>query len=263
MKTSSIYLILLLFAVNLTYARQPDTGFLNRSLSLNGATYRYQVYVPASWNKHQKWPVLLALHGYGERGSDGLLSTEVGIGRAIRMHADRFNLIVVMPQCPDTTVWTTKDMEEMAMAALDQTVGEFKGDRERLYLTGLSMGGYGTWDMTVRYPGKFAAFVPVCGGIVPNQNHPELHSSLVDDRKVTDPYAETARRIGKTPIWIFHGAEDPLVPVEESRKMVSALHAAGTNVKYTEYPGVGHNSWDQAYSEPELMTWMLGQRLGR
>jgi predicted peptidase len=253
--------MMMLVLVSGAFARQPDTGFLNRWVTVNGTTYRYQVYVPAGWNKHQKWPVLLFLHGYGERGSDGLLSTDVGIGHAIRTHADRFNLIVVIPQCPATTVWSSKEMEEMAMAALEQTVHEFKGDRERLYLTGLSMGGYATWDMAVRYREKFAAFVPVCGGIQPGQHITELRSSLIDDPKVGDPYAETARRIGPTPVWIFHGADDPAVPVEESRKMAAALQAAGANFKYTEYPGIGHNSWDKAYSEPDLVPWLLANKL--
>jgi predicted peptidase len=248
------------FAASAAYARQPDTGFLNRSVTVNGATYHYQVYVPAGWNRHQKWPVLLALHGYGERGSDGLLSTDIGIGHAIRTHADRFNLLVVIPQCPADRVWTSKGMEDVAIATLDQTVHEFKGDRERLYLTGLSMGGYATWDMTVRYPGKFAAFAPVCGGLQPAKHIPEMRSSLIDDPKVSDPYAETAKRIGQTPIWVFHGADDPAVPVEESRKMAAALQAGGANFKYTEYPGVGHNSWDNAYSEPEFVPWLLAQR---
>jgi predicted peptidase len=228
---------------------------------VDGATYRYQVYVPAAWNKHEKWPVLLFLHGSGERGSDGLLASDIGIGHAIRTHADRFNLVVVIPQCPADHVWNEQAMEEMALAALDKSVHEFKGDRERLYLTGLSMGGYATWDMAVRYPGKFSALVPICGGIGPGKHMTELHSSLIGDPKVSDPYSETARRIGNTPVWIFHGADDDSVPVEESRRMAAALKAAGANFRYTEYPGVRHNSWDDAYSEPELVPWLLGQRL--
>ena len=87
--------------------------------------------------------------------------------------------------------------------------------------------------------------------------------SLVDDPKVADPYAETARRVGKTPVWVFHGGADDTVPVEESRKMVAALRAANANVRYSEYPGVGHNSWDSAYAEPEFLPWMLRQSLRR
>jgi predicted peptidase len=139
-------------------------------------------------------------------------------------------------------------------------VKEFNGDRDRLYLTGLSMGGYGAWSLAAKYPGKFAAIVPVCGGIRPPAAVPIPEAAKMADLSV-DPYAATARSIGKTPVWIFHGGADPVVPPEESRKMNEALLAAGGNVKYTEYEKVGHNSWDKAYAEPELMPWMLGYRL--
>jgi len=123
------------------------------------------------------------------------------------------------------------------------------------------MGGYGTWDLAVKYPKRFAAYVVICGGLRGPDRFPELHVSLVDDAKIADPYAETARRVGKTPVWIFHGADDPAVPVEESRKMADALKAAGGSVDYTEYPGVGHQSWLKAYAEPELVPWLLKQKL--
>jgi predicted peptidase len=257
--TVSFFFLLLTLSA---YARKPETGFVNRTVSSGGVTHRYQVYVPADWDKHHKWPVLLFLHGYGERGDDGLLSTDIGIGHAIRTHAALFTFLVVIPQCSTSSLWTKSDMQEIALAALEQTIREFKGDRDRLYLSGLSMGGYGTWDMAVRYPGKFAGLAPVCGGIrAPGL--PELHASLLDDPKVSDAYAETARRIGRTPVWIFHGDADEAVPVEESRKMAEALRAANANVKYTEYPGVGHNSWDKAYSEPDFVPWLLSQKLQR
>jgi predicted peptidase len=241
------------------HARKPETGFLNRTVVSGGSTYRYQIYVPANWDKHKKWPVLLFLHGAGERGDDGLLQTAVGIGQAIRIHADRFQFVVVMPQCWPNKLWTDSDMQAQALTALEQSIKEFRGDRDRIYLSGLSMGGYGTWDLAAKYPGKFAALAVICGGIRGPQHFQELHVSLVDDPKVTDPYAKTARRIGQIPVWIFHGDADPAVPVEESRKMVEALHAANANVKYSEYPGVGHNSWDRAYAEPDFVPWLLAQ----
>jgi predicted peptidase len=152
-------------------------------------------------------------------------------------------------------------MEAVALATLDNTMKEFHGDPERTYLTGLSMGGYATWNIAARHPGRFAAYVVVCGGVRPNADHPRLKSSLEGDPAISDPYAEIARRVGKTPVWIFHGDADPAVPVEESRKMAEALCAAGGNVKYTEYHGVPHNSWDKAYAEPELVPWLLQQKL--
>jgi predicted peptidase len=167
-----------------------------------------------------------------------------------------------MPQClAGTHLWTEDAMEAQALAALDRTIKEFNGDRERVYLTGLSMGGYATWDLAAKYPGKFAAYVPICGGIRGLKDHPEIAGALGRDAKVTDPYAETAQRIGKTPVWIFHGDADDSVPVEESRKMAEALKATGANYKYTEYAGIGHNSWEKAYAEPELVPWLLSQKL--
>ena len=249
-------------SISPAFARKAETGFLDRTVTVQGVSYRYQVYVPQSWNKNQKWPVILFLHGYGERGDNGLRQTDVGIGHAIRISPNPLAFIVVMPQCPaDQHVWLEPALETQALAALDQSIKEFHGDRDRVYLTGISMGGYGTWDMAARYPNRFAAYVPICGGINGPPAMRQMHVSVVDDPKVPDPYAETARRIGETPVWIFHGADDPAVPVEESRKMAEALKAASGKVKYTEYPGTGHESWNKAYAEPDLFPWLLQQRL--
>ncbi len=252
-------LFLLLFAVN---ARAGETGFLDRIVKDGNETYRYQVYVPRDWNKNQKWPVILFLHGAGERGDDGLIQTEVGIGTAIRRYVDRFPAIVVLPQCRKNLWWLHQSMQEQAIKALEQSVKEFNGDTDRLYLTGISMGGYGTWSIAAKNPGRFAALAPVCGGIRPPVR---AAASLPEEMKNIDPnldpYAQSAKKIGQTPVWIFHGGEDNVVPTEESRKMNEALKTAGGNVKYTEYESVGHNSWDKAYAEMELMKWMLEQRL--
>jgi predicted peptidase len=237
-------------------ARKPATGFLDRSLFLRGVTYKYQVFVPDNWSSNQKWPIILFLHGAGERGSDGLLQTQVGIATAIRNDRSRFPAVVVMPQCLKDHEWKKSDMEEVALAALAAASKEFKGDPKRTYLTGLSMGGYGSWALAAAYPTKFAAVVPICGGILPAE---EARKQLDTDRI---PYLEAAKKIGtKVPIWVFHGDADPVVPTSESRYMVEALKGAGGNVRYTEYPGVGHNSWDKAYAEPELMTWLLSKSL--
>ena len=254
-----IVLITALFALP-AFAGRAQTGFLNRTVMEAGEEYRYQVYVPADWNDHKQWPVILFLHGAGERGDDGLLQSDVGLGHAIRKNAAAFPFIVVMPQCRKGKVWTQPDMEAQALEALDRSIKEFHGDRERVYLTGLSMGGFGTWDLAAKYPGRFAAYVVICGGIIPLPQLPEIAVSLAKEHKVADPYAETARLVGKTPVWIFHGDADPAVPVEESRKMKAALEAAHANVRYTEYAGVGHESWDNAYAEPDLVPWLLQQR---
>ncbi len=147
------------------WARRPETGFLNRTAVVDGVTYKYQVFVPSLWNKKEKWPVILFLHGYGEEGDDGVVQTEVGLATAIRNHVDRFPFVVAMPQCRKKDWWTSPAMEAQALKALDQTIQEFKGDPQRVYLTGLSMGGFGTWAIASAHPGKFAALVPICGGI--------------------------------------------------------------------------------------------------
>jgi predicted peptidase len=234
-----------------------ETGFLDRTVNIGAETYRYQVYAPRDWSKERKWPVILFLHGAGERGDDGLVQTEVGVGRAIRRYVDQFPAIVVMPQCRKDQWWTQDAMLELALKAFEQSVKEFNGDPERFYLTGISMGGYGTWSIASKHPGKFAALAPICGGIRPPATVAIPGAASTSD---VDPYAEAARKIGKTPVWIFHGGADPIVPPDESRKMNEALKAAGGDVKYTEYENVTHNSWDKAYADPELMKWMLSQK---
>ncbi len=254
-------ILVLLGLSSIAYAGTTETGFLDRSVTVDRVVYRYQVYVPQEWAKTSKWPVILFLHGAGERGDDGLIQTEVGIGTSIRRRSSRFPAIIVMPQCRKTRWWTESEMQAQALAALAQAMVEFNGDKERVYLTGISMGGYGTWKVASENPGQFAAIAPVCGGIRP----PVLASVpalATPSPETADPYREAAKKLASTPVWIFHGGDDKVVPTDESRKMNEALKAAGASVKYTEYEGVGHNSWDRAYAEAELMTWMLAQRLG-
>jgi predicted peptidase len=248
-----------LVAAQRSSARIPQTGFLDRTISIKGTTYKYQVFVPEDWSAKRKWPIILFLRGAAERGSDGLLQTDVGLPHAIRLDRSRFHTVVVVPQCLKDGWWPTPEMEELALATLAAASKEFKGDTKRTYLTGLSMGGYGSWSLAARYPGKFAAVVPICGGIVPPEHLRKLAATANPDE--AKRYEEVAKKIGHTPVWIFHGGADDVVPPEGSRKLDQALKAAGGDVRYTEYPGVGHNSWDKAYAEPELMTWMLSKTL--
>lgn len=235
-----------------------ETGFLARTLEVDGAAYDYQVYVPRNWSADREWPVILFLHGLGERGSDGAQQLLRGLPERIRETPD-FPAVVVLPQCRRGAWWGDPEMETLAFGALDSAITEFHGDPARVYLTGLSMGGYGAWAFGYARPERFAAIVPVCGGVVSGGSFavPEWHPL---SRSPEDPYAETARAIGSVPVWAFHGAADPRVPVSESRKLTDALEASGGNVRYTEYPGVGHDSWNQAYWEEELIPWMLAQR---
>ncbi|MCI0699406.1 prolyl oligopeptidase family serine peptidase [candidate division KSB1 bacterium] len=252
-------LLLLVACVKTDSTPTPATGFLSRTVTVNATTYRYQVCVPADFTPKQKWPVILFLHGAGERGDDGVQQTEVGLGPAIRQHPERFPCIVVFPQCRYNNVWFG-DMETQALEALEQTIKEFNGDAQRVYLSGISMGGYGTWYFAARHPERFAAIAPVCGGVVPPPTFP-FPPAAAAEISVEKPYETIAQRIGKIPVWIFHGDADPTIPVTESRQMAAVLEKFNGEVKYTEYEGVNHNSWDRAYTEPEFVPWLLSHRL--
>lgn len=258
--SQSLSMFFLLSALTFSQPRcasESAIGFVNRTANLGGVTYDYKVHTPSNWERGKKWPVILFLHGAGERGNDNVSQTRVGIGPAL---AQQQNLpaIIVFPQCPQNRWWSEPEIEELALKALDQTVQEFNGDPQRFYLTGISMGGYGTWAIARDHPGKFAAYAPVCGGVRPpsrlNLDDPRVSNS-------PDPYLDVAKKIGKAPVWVFHGGADPVVPVSESQKMVEALKSAGGIVRYSEYEGVGHNSWDTAYGEAEFFSWMLAQKL--
>ncbi|MDX1980292.1 MAG: alpha/beta hydrolase-fold protein [Bryobacteraceae bacterium] len=146
-----------------------ETGFLDREVSSGGEMFRYQVYVPRDYTADRDWPVILFLHGAGQSGSNGLTQTEIGLPNAIRKNPERFPAIVVMPQSAPARQWTTPVEQDQALAALDKTMKEFRGDPKRVYLTGLSKGGYGTWSLAARAPERFAAIVPICGGVTPSQ----------------------------------------------------------------------------------------------
>ena len=242
-------------------ASAADGRILPRTTELDGRTYTWQVFVPAAVSSGEETSpaVILFLHGAGQTGSDGVRQTEIGLPAVLRERPD-FPALVVMPQTPRGAWWGTPEIERMALAALDAAVAEFGGDPERTYLTGLSLGGYGTWALAYRHPERFAALVPVCGGITTRRTRipvPDWHPSATHPE---DPWAETARVVADIPVWLFHGGEDRRVPTEESRRMVAALEAAGAQPKYTEYPGVGHDSWVPAYREEGLYEWLFSQR---
>ncbi len=235
--------------------RQEDTGFLNRKVVSRGVTYRYMVYVPQDYDPKKKWPVILFLHGLGERGADGETETNIGLPAAIRNHPERWPFLVVMPQVPyNHHYWPDPDMMAMAMAALDATEREFHGDPEHTYLAGISLGGFGTWEIAKTYPNRFAAIVPVCGGIrwdwVAGGRH--------QDPNLPQQYVNA---IGHTPVWMFHGADDPVVSPAQSEEMYEAFKNSGGHVRFWLYERVGHPSWDRAFAEPELPRWLLNHSL--
>ncbi len=251
-----LLLVLLSWCVQAAAARHvQDTGFLNRSVTVNGAVHRYVVYLPENWDKAQKWPVILFLHGSGERGAEGLDETQVGLPAAIRLHPERWPFIVVMPQVPfNHHHWTDPDMMQTAMAALNAEMREFNGDPDRTYLTGLSLGGYGVWEVARDNPRTFAAIAPVCGGIFWSYEP----SRWNEQTTLPEEYARVLRR---EPVWIFHGADDPVVSPRQSSLMFDALKAADGNVRFYEYAGIKHNVWDKAYANPDLPHWLLAHSL--
>lgn len=235
-------------------------AFVERSVDVQGKTHRYQVFVPATSAAGRHPPVIVFLHGSGERGDDNQRQVDVGIGPYVRAHAADFPAIVVFPQAAEGSEWNQQ--ADIVFAQLDAATREFGGDRDRTYLTGLSMGGFGTWDLALRDPSRFAALVPVCGGLVA-PGRPSMGVASV--ASAADPYAQAAAVLRDVPTWIFHGAKDDVVPPEGSRRMAAALEAAGnTRVRYTEFPEANHNSWDPAYSQtPALWTWLFAQHRTR
>lgn len=225
-------------------------------------TLRYRILYPVNYNAHKKYPLLLFLHGSGERGNDN----EAQLKHGGKLFADaavrsRFPAIVVFPQCTREDWWARSDHDPIKKDSLgslffhsDQPIGKSLGlvsrlldylvatqtvNTKKIYIGGLSMGGMGTFELLWRKPNFFAAAFPICGG--------------GDPQKVS-VYGK------KFPIWIFHGNSDNVVPVGNSRLMYNTLKAAGAKAKYTEYPGVGHNSWDNAFAEPGLLPWVFQQK---
>jgi len=234
-----------------------DTGFLNRMVESHGIAYRFQVYLPEEWRRedHRQWPVILFLHGRGERGSEGMWQTQIGLALAVRDHPERWQFVIVMPQCPLDHYWTDPDMQAMAMAALDQETTEFHGDPERTYLSGISLGGYGAWELARAYPHRWAALSIAASGVFWSYA-PERWQEMA-----TLP-AEYAHALGRTPVWLFHGVEDNVVPARESELMYEAFKASGGHIRLWLYQGLKHDSWTRAFDEPELPRWLLAHRAG-
>jgi acetyl esterase/lipase len=234
---------------------QQETGFLNRKIEVHGVSYRFQVYLPEDWRRddRKQWPIILFLHGRGERGSEGMWQTQIGLPQAVRDHPERWPFIIVMPQCPLPGYWTDPDMLAMAMAALDREATEFHADPERTYLSGLSLGGYGAWELARLYPQRWAAIAISSSGVF---------WSYAPERwqQVSTLPAEYARAIGHTPVWLFHGTDDNVVPARESELMFEAIKAAGGRVRLWLFQGLKHDCWTSAYNEPELPRWLLAHR---
>ena len=219
-------------------AGDAKTGFLNKIYKGKDGDAKYIVFVPKDYgiNDDQKvYPVILFLHGAGESGTDGEKQAKVGLAKAIRDKKEIFPFITVFPQSQKGG-WKAGSAEaNRALAILDEVQKNYKTDRKRVYLTGLSMGGSGTWSLAAADPSRWAAIAPICG-----------RGDLND-----------ADKIKNLPCWIFCGDKDNAKLVDSNRAMAKALKDAGSSARFEEYPGVGHNSWDRAYATAELYTWFL------
>jgi predicted peptidase len=198
----------------------------------------YLLFLPAAYNDNDDaWPMIVFLHGAGERGDDLDLVAVHGPPKRVQ-EEPWFPFIVVSPQCAAGSWWTAPEYEALLTGMIADVAAAHRVDRERIYVTGLSMGGYGTWQLAGQHPELFAAVVPICGGGDPLQ--------ACDLRDV--------------PVWAFHGAKDRVVPVAESESMVEALRACGGDVQLTIYPDAGHDAWTETYDDPALYEWLLRHR---
>lgn len=240
-----------------------DTALYQRALFIrNGDTLRYRLLYPESRTSQAQPPLIVFLHGSGERGNDNAAQLVHGGDLFVKPEIrQQFPAIVIFPQCPADEYWSelprprdtaatawlqlnkgglTK-AERLVKLLTDSLVKNKRVDKKRIYLGGLSLGGFGTYDLAIHFPNYFAAIFPICG-----QANRELYMKV----------------LAKKPVWIFHGELDPAVNVQPDRDLFKMLQTAGsTGAKYTEYPGVGHDSWNNAFAEPGLLPWLFDQHL--
>jgi predicted peptidase len=219
----------------------------------DGGTLNVRLYLPPAPPAGKKLPLVLFLHGAGERGADNASQLKHGIESLIRYGREANDpAILLVPQCPAGEKWVEVPWSapahtmqaqpaaplRLALALLREKMAALPVDPARVYITGISMGGYGTWDAIQREPRLFAAALPICGG------------------------ADTAQApaIKHLPIWTFHGEKDTAVPVARSRDIVKALEACGSNIQYREYPGAGHDVWTRTYADAGVLKWFFSQK---
>lgn len=204
----------------------------------------YLLHLPDGYDEdpEKQWPVMLFLHGSGERGDDLAALRNHSLLKVINEKPSMVPFIVVAPQCPLDNRWIC--YTDALMALLNKVITDYRVDESRVYLTGLSLGGEGTWYLASEYPTRFAAIAPICGRGRSNLGFPDR-----------------LQRMAHMPVWVFHGDADDVVPEQESRTLTDALKSYGGNVRYTVYPGVGHDSWTATYNNPALYDWFLEHRI--
>ncbi|MDQ7817225.1 MAG: dienelactone hydrolase family protein [Melioribacteraceae bacterium] len=224
-------LLLFLLVTNVIYTQEQKQfekrfeGIYKEEVELN-----YLLYFPKDYSEDKSFPLLLFLHGAGERGNDLNLVKKHGPSKLIEEGKD-FPFVVASPQCPTDKRWNTKAL----IALIDEIISNYKIDEDRIYVTGLSMGGNGTWRLATEIANRLAAIIPICGW--------------------GDPFDICS--IGNLPVWTFHGAKDFIVPVTSSQVLVDRLKYCKGNAKITIYPEAGHDSWTETYNNPEIYEWLL------
>lgn len=226
---ATVFLALLLTYVPLSHGEQTSEQ-LNAKVNVR---LNYLLYLPKEYDQRESWPLLLFLHGSGERGDDLELVKKHGPPKQIAAGKD-FPMIVVSPQCPSGRRWEPIEL----VALLDDLASKYKVDADRVYVTGLSMGGFGTWRLADYATDRIAAIAPICGG---GEKH-------------------WARQLTDLPVWAFHGAKDTAVPLERTQTMVDEIEKLGGKPKLTIYPDAGHDSWTETYDNPQLLEWLLEQK---
>jgi predicted peptidase len=250
-KSLSFFSLLSLFSLGV-FAQKEYPAF-ERHLFIQGSdTLPYRLLKPQHYKKNKKYPLVIFYHGAGERGTDNNITLTHAAGLFLdSLNRLNYPCFVLVPQCPKGKRWVEVDWGadqhtqpaeiskplKISLDVCDKLQKEFSIDVKRQYVTGLSMGGYAVWDVITRFPDRFAAAIPICGG---------------GDEK-------TAEKIKNMTLWVFHGAKDKVVKPERSRNMIQAIENLGGKPKYTEYPEVQHNSWKNAYLEPDFLKWLFEQ----
>jgi predicted peptidase len=243
------------------FVKAQDQSLYKKENFISGNdTLPYRILLPLNYDASKKYPLIFFMHGAGERGNDNEAQLVHGAKLFLREDVRKnYPAIVVFPQCPQSSFWASVNFKmdslgkssfsfdangepsvgmKLANGLLHELMNEFKLQKKQIYVGGLSMGGMGTFEIVARNPGLFAAAMPICGGGDPS----------------------IAKKVKKTKWWVFHGAKDDVVPPANSQIMVAALKAAGANVKFSLYPDANHNSWDSAFAEPELLSWLFAQK---
>jgi predicted peptidase len=235
MRSKKYFFLMVLFCLSgeLFSQNEPKNYPVQMEKKFQTADYmvNYLLYLPENFEAYPHWPLMIFLHGSGERGDDLDLVKKHGPPKL----AEEMKLpfIIVSPQCPAGSRWEPKPLIEL----IDHILAEFPVNRQKIFLTGLSMGGYGTWDLAAAFPGYFAAIVPICG--------------------VGNP--ADACNLKNIPTWVFHGEKDEIVSVQKSLEMIEAIQNCNGNVHFTIYPDAGHDSWTKTYANPKLYEWLLNQ----